>query len=133
MAFEKAVALKRQAKTTVIESPVRESQSNGTIERAFRTWESQFRTLRHQFEANIGKELDLKHPLTEWMVIWAGDLITRYALRENGRTCYESMTGHRCKQPVCMLGESAMFRVPLGQNCPEQLRERFAHWSVGRD
>ena len=45
------------------------------------------------------------------MVIWAGDLVTRYVLRENGRTAYESMTGHRCKQPVCMFGESAMFTL----------------------
>ena len=113
MALKKAVALRRQAKTPMIESPVRESQSNGAIERAVRTWKSQFRTLRHQFEGNIGSELDLKHPLTEWMVVWAGDLITRYVPRENGRTAYESMTGHRCKQPVCMFGESAMFRIPL--------------------
>ena len=37
-ALKRAVALRRQAVTTLIESPVWESQSNGANERAIRTW-----------------------------------------------------------------------------------------------
>ena len=37
IALKKAVAIKRQAPTVNIESPVRESQANGNAERAIRT------------------------------------------------------------------------------------------------
>ena len=38
IALKKAVAIKRQAPTVNIESPVRDSQANGNAERAVRTW-----------------------------------------------------------------------------------------------
>ena len=55
----------------------------------------------------------MTHPLTEWMVIWAGELIMRYVKREKARSAFESMTGHRCKQPAFMFGEMVMFRLEL--------------------
>ena len=51
------VAIKRQAQTNMIESPVRESKSNGSVERAIKTWQAQFRTIRHFFESRIGCKL----------------------------------------------------------------------------
>ena len=54
MLLKKAVSIKRNAETTMVESPVRVSKSNGQIERAIRTWQSQFRTLRLQLEDRIG-------------------------------------------------------------------------------
>ena len=46
VALKRAVALKRKAETTPIESPVWESKSNGQIERMIRSWQGQFRTLK---------------------------------------------------------------------------------------
>ena len=48
--LKKAFSIKRKLATAMIESPVRVSKSNGNIERATRTFQSQFRTLRCQFE-----------------------------------------------------------------------------------
>ena len=70
-ALQRAVALRRQAVTTLIASPVLESQSYGAIERAIRTWEGQFRKVRHQCEGNIHANLEMSHPLVEWMTVWA--------------------------------------------------------------
>ena len=47
MKLKRAIAIRRQAETALVESPVRESKSNGKIERAIRKWQWQFRTLRH--------------------------------------------------------------------------------------
>ena len=69
VALKRAVAVRRQAVTTLIESPVRESQSNGTIEKAIRTWKGQFRTLKHQLEGNIHAKLGMGHLLVEWMAV----------------------------------------------------------------
>ena len=128
LALKKAVAFRRQAVTTPMESPVRELQSDGTIERAIRSWQAQFRTIKHQSEANIGSKVDMDHPIIGWMVMWAGDLIRRYVLRESGRTAFESMMGHRCRQPVCMFGENAMFRL-----APDKSDRRKAEstWGIG--
>ena len=52
-ALKKAVAIKRQAETVMLESPVRDSRANGAAERAIRTWAAQVRTLRHQLEFKL--------------------------------------------------------------------------------
>ena len=44
LAFQEAIALRRKAETALIESPVRESKSNGLVERAVRNWRDQYRT-----------------------------------------------------------------------------------------
>ena len=128
MALKRAVAIRRQAVTTPIESPVRESKSNGAVERAVRTWQSQFRTLRHQLEANLDAKLEMSHPLVEWLVIWAADLLSRYVVRENGRTAYESVTGHRCKSPVFMFSETIMFRLAPDKSARNKAD---SDWHVG--
>ena len=128
IALKRAVAIRRQAETTPIESPVRESKSNGAVERAVRTWQAQFRTLRHQIEANLETKMEMSHPLIEWMTIWATDLILRYVMRENGRTAYESITGHRCRSPVVMFSETIMFRLAPDKS---SRNKADSDWHVG--
>ena len=53
--LKREIGVRRQASTAMVESPVRESKCNGAVERAVRTWQAQFRTLRHQFESRIGR------------------------------------------------------------------------------
>ena len=127
-ALKRAVALRRQAAATLIESPVWKSQSNGVIERAIRAWESQFRTLKHQFGGNLNSKLEMSHPLVEWMTVWAGELVSRYVLRENGRTAIESITGHRCKQPAFLFAEIVMFRLAPGNT---NMMKVESHWHIG--
>ena len=55
--LKKVVSIKRHAGTSMIESPVRVSKSNGKIERAISTFQAQFRTLRLQFEDRIKARL----------------------------------------------------------------------------
>jgi hypothetical protein len=55
--LKREVGIKRQRETVMIESPVRDSKSNGAVERAVKTWASQFRTLRHQLEARLGTKI----------------------------------------------------------------------------
>ena len=38
LAFEDAVVMRRKAETSLVDSPVRESKSNGLVERAIRSW-----------------------------------------------------------------------------------------------
>ena len=54
--LKRAIAVKRQADTVMIESPVRDPKSNGCVERAVRTWAAQVRTLRHHLESRLRSE-----------------------------------------------------------------------------
>ena len=94
IALKQAIAVRRKAETIPIESPVRESKSNGRIERAIRTWQAQFRTMRHHLESRIAEKLKKDSAIIEWLIVWVADLLSKYKVHENGRTTYEMNTQH---------------------------------------
>lgn len=110
MALKRAMVVKRAAETCLVESPVRESKSNGKVERAIRTWRDQFRTLRHYYEHRVGDKLALEGPLSSWLVSWASEVLNKYKVRDSGRTSYEIITGHRTKHVVVGFGEKIFFQ-----------------------
>ena len=116
MQLKKDVSIKRQAETTMIESPVRVSKANGQIERAIRTWQSQFRTLRVQLEDRIGCKVPKGTPVMSWLINLAGDVLCRCKIHDNGRTHYEVVTGHRYKQPTCGFAEKVHFKITTDKN-----------------
>ena len=79
-ALKMAIAATRVGHSTPIESPVRESASNGAAERAIRSWQGQMRTMKSQFEANIGMKLPIGHPLIGWLVLWSGEVMLKYVV-----------------------------------------------------
>ena len=97
VSLKKAIAMARKAETPMIESPVRESQSNGSVERAVRTWRAHFLTLKSHLESRIRTKVEGHHPLRQWLANWAGEAIVKFRIQQNGRTSYEMMTGHKCK------------------------------------
>ena len=112
IALKSAVAIKRQAPTVNIESPVRDSQANGNAERerAVRTWATQLRTTRHHMEFGMQSKIPIHSPLMTWLVSWAVEMICRYRVQANGRTSYENVTGHKGPQTIAIFGEKVMFR-----------------------
>ena len=126
--LKKAVAVRRRAETAMIESPVRDSKSNGRVERAIKTWQSQFRTLRHFLESRLGEKCPKDCPLTSWLATYAAEVRNRYTVQKNGRTNYEMVTSHRCNQQVCGFGEKVMFRVTPEKTGHNKLD---TDWSTG--
>ena len=55
MVLKRAVAARREARTSLIESTVRVSRSNPHAERAVRKWRGQFRKLKLHLEERIDK------------------------------------------------------------------------------
>ena len=115
-ALKKAVSIKRHSETAMIESPVRVSKSNGQIERAVRTWQSQFRTLRVQLEDRIGCKLPKGSPMMSWLVSFTSDVICRCKVHPNGRTNFEMVTRHRYKQMTCGFGGKVHFKINTDTN-----------------
>ena len=116
VAFKKAVAVMRQAPIVNIESPVRDSQANGSAERAVRTWAAQVRTMRHHLEHRLQHKVPGWSALMTWLVAWAAEVICRYKIQSNGRTSDENVTGHKGLQPSAILGERIMFKFTTDKN-----------------
>ena len=91
VALKKSVAIYRKAETVLLESPVRDSKSNGA---------AQLRTLRHHAESRLKRQIPKDSPLMTWLVSWSADVLFRYKVHSNGRSSYEWVTGHRCHKPV---------------------------------
>ena len=128
VALKTAIAAKRVGATTPIESPVRESQCNGAVEQAVRRWRGQLRTLKLAYEDNMNTKLPVSHPLMGWLILWAGEVLLKYNVRESGRTAYESITGHRVKHPVVMFGETLNFKLKQDE---ARRRNMESDWSTG--
>ena len=126
--LKKAVSIKRQAETTMVESPVRASKANGQIERAIKTWQGQFRTLRLQLEDRIGCKLSKGSPLMSWLVNFAADVLCRHKVHDNGLTNYEMVTGHRFKQATCGFAEKVHYKINTDKN---QKSKMETEWGIG--
>ena len=99
-ALKLAIAVRRKAKTALIESPVRESQSNGHVKRAFRNWRDQYRTMMRYVEHRMKRTVPNGSPFSTWLVMWAADVINKRKVQVTGRTTYELTTQHKCKHIV---------------------------------
>ena len=77
-ALKGRVALKRQCETSIIQSPVRESKSNGAREASIRPWKGQYRTLRLYLEHRIKDKVPFGQPLLGWLSVWSAEVINKY-------------------------------------------------------
>ena len=102
-ALKGRVALKRRCETSIIQSHVRESKSNGAMEASIRLWKGQHRTLRLYLEDRIKDKVPFGHPWLGWLSVWSTVVINKYRPR-NGRTDYALMTGHRVRHLVVSFG-----------------------------
>ena len=128
MALKKAIAVRRQANTAMIESPVRESKSNGRVEGAIKIWQGQYRTLRHQAETRMRKKIPRDSPLNSWLIGWTSEVMCKYKIHSDGRTSYELSTGHRFKMSVCGFAEKVHFKTATDKNHRNKLD---TDWNVG--
>ena len=107
--LREAIALRRSAPTAIIESPVRESKSNGQVEKAIQRWQGQYRTLRLSLQDKLGKSVPVKGRISAWLVQWSAVILNRYWVGSRGRTAFQLVNGHQCKRPVARFGESVQF------------------------
>ena len=103
--LKRAIMASRTGLTTPIESPVRQSKSNGSMERAIRTWQGYLRTVKKYFEDKCKIKLEIKHVLFQWIVMWAAESLNLFKVHRTGRTAYEIMTGHKMKRKVPGFGK----------------------------
>ena len=81
-------------------SPVRESESNGAVERAIRVWEGQVQMIKDALESKLQCEFPRDHPVMTWLVECATTLLRRCLVGVHGRTPHEKIKGRRSRRPV---------------------------------
>jgi hypothetical protein len=97
-------------------SPIRESEANGAVERAIQTWEGQVRTLKDALEYRLSCTIPPDHPIMTWMVEYAASLIRRCLLTTDGRTPYEKIKGRASRRSVALFGEKVWYKPSHGRS-----------------
>lgn len=115
-------------RTVVEHSKLGDSDSNGKVERAVGETAAMIRTLRAALEENLEEEVDLDNPVVPWMVRYAGELITRYRARQDGRSAVRKLKGYDSCQPIVEFAESVWFKALKTAHTDSKFADR---WSDG--
>ena len=111
----KALKEEVRAKASGIEVVVRETRtgdkrSNGAAEVGVRETKRQCRALLSTLEERLGTKLDPNHPLLTWLVRHATFCLSRFAIKDDGRTPYQRLHGRKWNRPLVEFGERIWFR-----------------------
>ena len=95
--------------------PVKDSQSNGLVERAVQTLEGQVRTMLLALENKISTKINATDDVLPWMIIYAAVLLNIYHVGADNKTARERLRGRKSKRDVVEFGECANW-LPLSYN-----------------
>ena len=109
MKLQSAIQDLRPKEIIPVNSPVRESESNGGAENAVRRVQEKTRVLRHQLEQNMKQKLPDTSLVMAWLVRWAAELLSKYSCGDDGRAPHERLHGETCTTPLVPFGESVMY------------------------
>ena len=99
-------------------SPEYDPQANGAAENAVKAWQGMFRTQKSSLEFNIAMEVPVRHPLTAWLVKWAGDVLAWQFNGHDGLTPYQRIHGKPFHTRLAALGETVRFKIRSTEPLP---------------
>jgi hypothetical protein len=97
-------------KWIVENSPVGSSASNGVVERAIRSVSQQARVMKDGLEHKAKMLIGARHPLMPWIVEYAGHLLNRFEVSQDGKTAYERLKGKSARTLGIEFGESVLWK-----------------------
>ena len=127
MAVKRSIADTREAPTSMLESPARESQCNGKMERAVLKWQGQLRTLKLALEEKIGRSIPAKSIAFGWLCQWASTALNRYFIGSDGKTPFSRVTGTQCVRTVAEFGEQILYK----RSAKSHSRKAESQWREG--
>ena len=105
------IALKRETKAqtkdceiVLQEAPTGDHSANGAIEVAVRDQKRQVRALLSELEERYGKIEDT-HPILTWLSRHAAFCLSRFAIKDDGKTPHQHLTGRKWNRPMVTFGE----------------------------
>ena len=110
LALKQDVKLKAKDIEIILkEAPTGDHSANGSVEVAVRDTKRQVRALLSELEENLGKIED-NHPIMSWLSRHAAFCLGRFAIKDDGRTAYQRLTGRKWNRPMITFGEQIYFR-----------------------
>ena len=106
----------READSVPMESPAKESQCNGRMERMIQTLEGQIRTLQMDLKLNSGITVKPDDVAYQYLVNWACTIITRYRLTACGKTPFQILTGRKCERPLTGFATPVLWKQSLNNS-----------------
>ena len=128
-ALKNGIAAARDAPTVPVETPARESKSNGAMEVRVKSWQAQFRTMLFDLQNCVQAVIPLGNRIISWLVKWAATVLNKYKLDAAGRTASQRVTGGGHKKPIAKFGEHIMW-MPNGKRDPGMKAESNMHDGV---
>ena len=107
-----AIMREREGDTVLEEAKVKDSQSNGVIERCVQTHEGMTRTMKFALEKRVARSIPSVHPVMKWMVEHAAGTLNRCEVGKDGRTAYERIRGKKYRGEAYEFGRKVFHRVP---------------------
>ena len=86
------------------------ADSNGKTERAVGESGAMIRTVRAAMVENLEETLDIDHPSAPWLIKYAGELITSFRVRSDGRTAFKTLKGYNPVKPIVECAEVVHFK-----------------------
>ena len=114
--------------TSLENSKVGDSNSNGKVERAIREVGNMIRTLKSALLDNSGMTLSLDLNIVSWMVRHAAYLITRGRVRSCVTTSLQLIKGRKSLAELVPFGNTVMFKIPKASQAVGSFEER---WETG--
>jgi hypothetical protein len=122
---QEEVKARREQETTLENSPVGCSRSNGIAERAVQALGEQVRVMRSALRHRVGRVFSAGHPVTMWLVEHAADVMTKYQVGKDGKTAYERIKGKAYKKEMVEFGEVVHYRLGKRIGKMEKLEVRW--------
>ena len=91
-------------------SAIGESESNGTIERAVRALGGLIRTLKVSAQQSFNCALESGSPVLEWLIQYAGFLLSRFEVGADRKTPHERERGKPYRAKLPTFGEYVFYR-----------------------
>ena len=101
------------------ESPVGDSNANGSIERANQTIQGQIRAIKDYTERQIGATIGLDRSVVKWLVRHAAWTLTTFHAGSDGMTSHQRIRGKPLNQQIAAFGKRILFK-PHKTTGPQQ-------------
>ena len=75
------------------------------VEEAGKTIRGMAKVLNLQLESGLGRTLQMKVPIMQWLIRWAAMALSRFQVGKDHKTSYQGQTGRSCNVEVVPLAE----------------------------
>ena len=130
----RSATMKYHGGIVIPEGPAKgENAENGLVEEAGKTIREFVCTFISQIEYGIDDRLELDLDIIPWIVRWATNCYSWYAVGKDGRTAYERLRGRTCRAIVVPMEETNWYKQLGDGGCAATKRKQSGSNVCGSD